>query len=186
MQVAAAQTTLTAAQAEVERLGFESFVLSVDIQKTQTKLASAEADTKASAVLLYKRPDSASVTNLIGSTQGSGSLVEAKQYLKHVSEKRRNDLTRAQRLRNTLETQKNELDAQKEQADGARAQAEASKNEIDVAVREAAGGARRGGVGAGELRGICGRALRRGRRPRGGEGEGRRRDPCDSCRVHHE
>ena len=95
VQVAAAQTTLAAAQAEVERLGFESFVLSVDIEKTQTKLASAEADTKASAVLLYKRPDSASVTNLIGSTQGSGSLVEAKQYLKHVSEKRRNDLTRA-------------------------------------------------------------------------------------------
>jgi murein DD-endopeptidase MepM/ murein hydrolase activator NlpD len=132
-RVAAAQAALAAAQAEVERLGFESFALSVEIEETQAKLAAAEADTKASAVLLYKRPDSASVTpNLIGSTQGSGSIVEARQYLKHVSEKRRNDLARAQRLRTTLGVQKDELDAQARQAEEARAQAEASKNEIDA------------------------------------------------------
>ncbi len=133
-QVAAAQATLAAAQAQVERLAFESLVLSTQIDKTERKLANAEADTKASAVLLYKRPESASssVTNLIGSTEGSGSIVEARQYLKHVSEKRRNDLARAQRLRKTLAVQRNELDAQQQQADDAAAKAEATKAQLEA------------------------------------------------------
>ena len=130
-QVAAAQATLAAAQAEADRLGFESLVLSLDIEKTQRKLTSAEDDTKRSALLLYKHPDSQSVVNLIGSADGSGALVEGKHYLERVSEKRREDLARARRLRKTLDTQKSELDAQKQQADDARAQAEATKIQID-------------------------------------------------------
>jgi murein DD-endopeptidase MepM/ murein hydrolase activator NlpD len=131
-RVVAAQAALEAAQAEVVRLSLEAVVLAADIETTQAKLADAEDDTKRSALLLYKHPDSASVINLIGSADGSGSLVEGKHYLEQVSEKRRNDLARAQRLRKTLDAQQQALSARRTAADEVRAQVEAAKIEIDA------------------------------------------------------
>jgi murein DD-endopeptidase MepM/ murein hydrolase activator NlpD len=139
-QLASAQATLAAAQADVDRLGLAAFFLSVDMEKTGQKLAVADADVKTSAVLMYKSPDGASEINLIGSTDGSGAIVEGKHYLKRVSAKRRADLARATRLREKLAGQKDELASQQQQADTARATAEATANQIAtlVAQQEAA------------------------------------------------
>jgi murein DD-endopeptidase MepM/ murein hydrolase activator NlpD len=131
-QVAAAQASLAVALADLERLNFAELLLAEKIDKTQTKLADAEADTKKSAVLLYKRPDSTSMMDLIGSADGSGTLVEGKHYLERVSEKRRDDLTRSQRLRKALDEQQSTLDDQQSKADAARVEAEETKNRIDA------------------------------------------------------
>jgi murein DD-endopeptidase MepM/ murein hydrolase activator NlpD len=138
VQVVAATDALTAAQAEVDRLGFEAFVLGVDITKTQQQLAAAEAEAKAAAVLLYKRPDSQSIVNLIGSADGSGSIVEGKHYLERVNEMRRADMARAERLRKKLAQQQTDLDAQQQQASDARAAAETAKEQIDTLVAQQA------------------------------------------------
>jgi len=130
-RVVAAQAAFDAAQVEVERLGFEAFVLGAQIEDTMAKLASAEADTKRSALLLYKQPDAGSMMTLIGAADGSGAVVEGKHYMERVSEKRRNDLARAIRLRKELDRQRAALDAQRVAADEVRAQAEAAKTEVE-------------------------------------------------------
>ncbi|HEX5586568.1 MAG TPA: peptidoglycan DD-metalloendopeptidase family protein [Acidimicrobiia bacterium] len=131
-QVAAAQASLAAAQADLDSLNFAEVLLTAKIDKTQVKLADAEADTKKSAVLLYMRPDSTSVLDLIGSADGSGAIVEGKHYLERVSQKRRDDLARSERLRKTLDEQKSDLDAQQAKADATRAEAEATKSRIET------------------------------------------------------
>jgi len=129
-QVSAAEATLASAQALVDHLTAESATLTEQIDKTQTKLTSALNDAKASAVLLYQRPDTFSSLNLLGSADGSGSIVEGQHYLHQVSAKRRRDLARAERLKATLQGQKDELHTQQDQADQARAQAETTKNQV--------------------------------------------------------
>jgi len=130
-QLDASQASLAAAQAEIDRIGVVSTLLVAEIDDTQRKLDDASEDAKASAVLLYKRRNNSGVMELIGSTNGSGQFVEAKQYLEHVSKKRRNDLSRADRLRKALDGQKAELDEQHRLADEARAQAAAKAQEIE-------------------------------------------------------
>ena len=130
-QVASAQATLTAAQAEVDRLAFATSLVLANIEKTQAKLVDAQNDAKTSAVLLYQRPDAASVVNLIGSADGSGAIVEGTHYLQQVSAKRRDDFARAARLKRVLDDERAQLQVQQEKANDARTQAEATKNQIE-------------------------------------------------------
>ena len=135
-QLDASQASLAAAQAEIDRIGVVSSLLVAEIDETQRELEDASEDAKASAVLLYKQRNNSGVLELIGSTSGSGQFVEAKQYLEHVSQKRRNDLSRAHRLRKALDGQKAELDEQHRLADEARAQAAAKAQEIESLVAQ--------------------------------------------------
>jgi len=135
-QLDASQASLAAAQAEIDRIAVVSSLLVVEIDDTQRKLDDASEDAKTSAVLLYKRRNDSGVMDLIGSTDGSGQFFEAKQYLERVSQKRRNDLSRADRLRKALDGQKAELDDQQRLADEARAQAAAKAQEIESLVAQ--------------------------------------------------
>ena len=135
-QLDASQASLSAAQAEMDRIAVVSSLLVAEIDETQRKLDDASEDAKASAVLLYKRRNDSGVMDLIGSTDGSGQFFEAKQYLERVSQKRRNDLSRADRLRKALDGQKAELDEQHRLADEARTQAAAKAQEIESLVAQ--------------------------------------------------
>jgi murein DD-endopeptidase MepM/ murein hydrolase activator NlpD len=130
-QLDASQADLDVAQAQADRLGFASSLLAAQIEDTQHKLDAARDDAKATAVLLYKRPQDDGMLDLIGSADGAGQVVEADRYLERVSHKRRNDLARADHLRKELDAQKAQLDEQQQQADDARDQADAKAEEVD-------------------------------------------------------
>ena len=55
-----------------------------------------------SALLLYQHGDGAEMIGLLGSADGSGQLVEGKQYLQRVSDKRQDDARRVTKLRAQL------------------------------------------------------------------------------------
>jgi murein DD-endopeptidase MepM/ murein hydrolase activator NlpD len=135
-QLAGAQSAADAAQARVDQLGFAAALLSARIDTTQQKLEQAQADAKASAVLLYKGPTNSGVMDLIGSTDGAGEVVEAQRYLERVGDKRRNDLARADRLRKVLDGQKAELGDQQAAAAAARDAAAATQQQIESLVTQ--------------------------------------------------
>jgi murein DD-endopeptidase MepM/ murein hydrolase activator NlpD len=84
-----------------------------------------------SAVLLYqRRSTSGTVVELIGNTGGSGSFVEAKQYLQHISDKRHRDADRVNALRADLTDQQTRLAETQHQAELARDQARDEQTRI--------------------------------------------------------
>jgi murein DD-endopeptidase MepM/ murein hydrolase activator NlpD len=131
-QLTAANARLTAAQADVDRLNFAEFVLTAKADATKVKLDVAKDDVRRSAVLLYQHGDGAAMIGLLGSTNGSGQLVEGKQYLQRVSDKRQRDADRVARLQAQLADQRTQLAQQKELADAARAAANDEKSKLDA------------------------------------------------------
>ena len=91
VRLAAANDRLVAAQATVDRLGFEALALQVKVEATEKKLAAARDDIRHSAVLLYRHGSGSAMIGLLGSTDGSGELVEGKHYLQRVNDKRQDD-----------------------------------------------------------------------------------------------
>jgi murein DD-endopeptidase MepM/ murein hydrolase activator NlpD len=126
----AANDRLVKAQAESERLDVGSYLLSIQVQKTQKKLEEAKAATRRSAVLLYQRSDSSALLDLMGSADGSGDFVEGSQYLHRVSGKRQGDALRVGALRAELGDQQTKLEASRKLADNARDQATAEQQRI--------------------------------------------------------
>ena len=167
----AANERLTAAQAQVDRLGFIALVLQAKVDVTQKKLATARNDVRHSAVLLYRHGDGAHMIGLLGSTDGSGQLVEGTHYLQRVSDKRQDDARRVTKLKDQLESQQQDVAAQKQVADaGARGSRRREGEARRARGTAAARARRRRGGGAGRER----RA-----RHRGGSATSR---PTPSCR----
>ncbi|MGZ4633465.1 MAG: murein hydrolase activator EnvC family protein, partial [Actinomycetes bacterium] len=137
-RVAAANDRLATAQAAVDRLGFEALALQVKADATQKKLEAARNDVRHSAVLLYRHGDGAEMIGLLGSTDGSGDLVEGKHYLQRVSDKRQGDARRVTKLKEQLDAQRGALAQQKQQADAARAAAADDKAQLDALAEQQA------------------------------------------------
>ena len=139
-RLAAANDRLAGAQATVDRLGFEALALQVKADATQKKLSAARDDVRHSAVLLYRHGDGATMIGLLGSTDGSGELVEGKHYLQRVSDKRQDDARRVTKLKEQLDAQRDALAQQKQEADAARTAAADEKAQLDeLAAQQAAG-----------------------------------------------
>lgn len=122
---------LTAAQAAVDRLGYEALVLQAKADATQVKLDAAQRDVRRSAVLLYRHGDGEAMIGLLGSTDGSGALVEGKHYLQRLGDKRRADAARVTKLKAQLETQRAAIAQQEQEADAARTSAADEKAQLD-------------------------------------------------------
>src|SRR5690349_11382806 len=131
VRLAAANDRLAAAQATVDRLGFEALALQVKVEATEKKLAAARDDVRRSAVLLYRHGTGTAMIGLLGSTDGSGQLVEGKHYLQRVNDKRQGDANRVNRLKEQLDAQRDAVAQQKQQADAARAAAADEKAQLD-------------------------------------------------------
>jgi murein DD-endopeptidase MepM/ murein hydrolase activator NlpD len=130
-RLGAANDRLAAAQANVDRLGFEALVLQVKVDATQKKLTAARNDIRKSAVLLYRHGSGTAMIGLLSSTDGSGALVEGKQYLQRLSDKRQADARRVTKLKEQLDTQRAAVAQQKQDADAARAAAADEKAQLD-------------------------------------------------------
>ena len=130
-QLAEANDRLVKAQAESDRFAVDTFLTSVQIDKTQKKLEEAQAAARRSAVLLYHRSDSSAMLDLIGSADGSGNFIEGKHYLQRVSGKRQGEAQRAIALRAQLDEQKARLEVSRKLADEARDQANAEQQRIE-------------------------------------------------------
>ena len=146
-RLAAANARLVDAQATVDRLGFEALALQVKVDATEKKLVAARNDVRRSAVLLYRHGTGTAMIGLLGSTDGSGQLVEGKHYLQRVSDKRQDDARRVTRLKAQLDAQRDAVAQQKQDADAARAAAADEKAQLDelaaqqARARDAAAGA---------------------------------------------
>jgi murein DD-endopeptidase MepM/ murein hydrolase activator NlpD len=68
---------------------------------------------------------------LLGSSGGSGELVEGKHYLQRVSDKRQADARRVTKLKEQLDAQEDALAQQKQDADAARGAAADEKAQLD-------------------------------------------------------
>jgi murein DD-endopeptidase MepM/ murein hydrolase activator NlpD len=137
-RLAAVNDRLTAAQADVDRLAGEQQALQVKVEATQKKLDAARDDVRHSAVLLYQHGDGTEMIGLLGSTDGSGDLVEGKHYLQRVSDKRQDDAKRVTHLKQQLDAQRDAVAQQKQQADAARSAAADEKAQLDaLAVQQA-------------------------------------------------
>ena len=68
--------------------------------------------------------------SLLGSTTGSGSLVEGNHYLRRVSDKRQGDAARVNRLKAQLDAQQADVATQKQAADAARAAAADERDKL--------------------------------------------------------
>ena len=130
-QLAEANERLVQAQAESDRFAVDTFLTTVQIDKTQKKLEEAQAAARRSAVLLYHRSDSTAMLDLIGSADGSGNFIEGKHYLQRVSGKRQDEAQRAISLRAQLDEQKARLEVSRKLADEARDQANAEQQRIE-------------------------------------------------------
>lgn len=128
--LADANAELTATQAESDRLANESIALQMRIDDTQQKLERARAAARRSAVMLYLRSDSAAMLDLIGSADGSGQVVEGRQYLKHINGKRHALADRVSVLRSELNDQAAQLAENRHAADAARDQAAAQQAQV--------------------------------------------------------
>jgi murein DD-endopeptidase MepM/ murein hydrolase activator NlpD len=126
-----ANAKLAEAQATVDRLGLEALALQVKVDATEQKLAAARDDVRRTAVLLYRHGDGATMIGLLGSTDGSGELVEGKHYLQRVSDKRQGDARRVTKLKDQLDVQRDAVAHQKQDADAARAAAADEKSQLD-------------------------------------------------------
>jgi len=135
-RLTAANDRLAAAQNQVDRLGYTALVLKAKVEVTQKKLAAARDDVRHSAVLLYRHGDGADMMGLLGSTTGSGQLVEGKHYLQRVSDKRQRDARRVTNLKNQLEAQQQDVADQKKVADAARSAAADEKDQLDKLAAE--------------------------------------------------
>ena len=128
--LSAANDRLVQAQADSERFEVGSYLMSIQVQKTQKKLEEAKAATRRSAVLLYQRSDSSALLDLMGSADGSGDFVEGSHYLHRVSGKRHGDALRVGALRQELDDQQTKLEASRKLADDARDQATTEQQRI--------------------------------------------------------
>lgn len=131
VRLTAANDRLVGAQATVDRLAFEALALQVKVEATEKKLAAARNDIRRSAVLLYRHGSGSAMIGLLGSTDGSGELVEGKHYLQRVNDKRQEDARRVTRLKDQLDTQRDAVAQQKQEADAARAAAADEKAQLD-------------------------------------------------------
>ena len=123
----------------MDQLGFTALILQAKVDATQKKLVAARDDVRRSAVLLYRQSDDADMLSLLGSTEGSGQLVEGKHYLQRVSDKRQGDARRVTKLQDQLEAQQQDVAEQRAVADAARAAAAAEKDQLDqLAAQEQA------------------------------------------------
>jgi murein DD-endopeptidase MepM/ murein hydrolase activator NlpD len=128
-----ANQRLASAEADTQRFDAEAAALQTVIEKTQRELDEAKAATRRSAVLLYQgRSDSSSLLDLIDAASGSGSIVEGKQYLEHVSDKRHADADRVGALRAALDKQQQALDEKRKAADDARDQAAQEQQRVQA------------------------------------------------------
>ena len=128
-----ANQRLASAEAVAQRFAAEAAVLEAQIETTQRALDEAKAATRRSAVLLYQgHSDGSSALNLIDAASSSGEVVEGKQYLEHVSDRRHADADRAGALRVVLDKQHTELSARRKQADDARDQAAQEQQRIET------------------------------------------------------
>ena len=126
-----ANQRFAAAAAEAQRYDLAAFVLEAQIETTQRKLDEAKAATRRSAVLLYQgRSGSAALTLLDG--DASGEIVEGKQYLEHVSDKRRRDAEVVGVLRAELGRQQAALNEARKRADDARDAAAAEQARVQT------------------------------------------------------
>ncbi len=137
-RLAAANARLVDAQATVDRLGFEALALQVKVDATVKKLTAARNDVRRSAVLLYRHGTGTAMIGLLGSTEGSGELVEGKHYLQRVSDKRQDDARRVTRLKAQLDAQRDAVAQQKQDADAARAAAADEKDQLDALAAQQA------------------------------------------------
>jgi murein DD-endopeptidase MepM/ murein hydrolase activator NlpD len=128
--LADANAKLAATQAESDRLANEAIALQMQIDDTQQKLERARTAARRSAVVLYLRSDSAAMLDLIGSADGSGSVVEGRQYLKHINGKRHAIADRVSALRSELNDQAAQLAENRHAADAARDQAAAQQAQV--------------------------------------------------------
>ncbi len=128
--LADANGELAVTQAESDRLANEAIALQMQIDDTQQKLERARAAARRSAVVLYLRSDSAAMLDLIGSADGSGSVVEGRQYLKHINGKRHAIADRVSALRSELNDQAAQLAENRHAADAARDQAAAQQAQV--------------------------------------------------------
>jgi len=132
-QLDTANQRLATAQADTQKYALASELLATQIETTQQKLDEAKAATRRSAVLLYqRRSDSSAMLGVIGAADGSGEIVEGKQYLEQVSDKRHADADRVTVLRAQLAKQQDDLNATSKQADDARDQAAAEQNRVET------------------------------------------------------
>jgi murein DD-endopeptidase MepM/ murein hydrolase activator NlpD len=91
-----------------------------------------------SAVLLYRHGDGESMIGLLGSTDGSGELVEGKHYLQRVSDKRRADARRVTKLNEQIDAQRDEVAQHNEEADAARQADADEKAQLDALAAQQA------------------------------------------------
>jgi murein DD-endopeptidase MepM/ murein hydrolase activator NlpD len=146
-RLAAANQRLSDAQATVDRLGFVGLTLLVKAEATQKKLDLARNDVRHSAVLLYSHGTGEAMIGLLGSTDGSGALVEGNQYLQRVNDKRQADARRVTKLKDQLDAQRADIAQQKQTADAARAAAADEQQQLNqlaqqqASARDAAAGA---------------------------------------------
>jgi murein DD-endopeptidase MepM/ murein hydrolase activator NlpD len=136
-QLDSANQRLAAAEAETQKYALAAQELAAQIETTQRKLDEAKAASRKSAVLLYqRRSDSSAMLGLIGAAEGSGEIVEGKQYLEHVSDKRHADADRVTVLRAQLAKQQDDLNAASKQADDARDEAAGEQRRIATLVTQ--------------------------------------------------
>jgi murein DD-endopeptidase MepM/ murein hydrolase activator NlpD len=137
-QLAAANSRVAAAQADVDRLTFASMVLEGKATATRAKLEQAKHDVRRSAVLLYQHNDGAEMIGLLDGTNGSGQIVEGKQYLHRVSDKRQDDARRVTKLQSELAAEHDQIAQQQQTADAARAAANDEKAKLDALAAQQA------------------------------------------------
>jgi len=129
-QVAAATTRIAAAQGEIDRLTAVAGILQGEVAKTEKKLERAESDVRRSAVLLYMHGGGAQTISLLGSTDGSGAIVEGNAYLQRLNTKRHDDARRVSHLKAQLADQQQQVAAKEHAASDARAAAQSEKDKF--------------------------------------------------------
>jgi murein DD-endopeptidase MepM/ murein hydrolase activator NlpD len=129
--LSAANDRLGRAQADSERFGVASLLMSIEIQKTQKRLAELKVATRRTAVLLYQHSSRSAMLDLMGSADGSSDVVQASHYLDRVSGKRQHDAQRVNAVRGELRDQQTQLDASRKLADDARDQATTEQQHVE-------------------------------------------------------
>ncbi len=123
---------------QIAQLDAEMNVIRGQISTVQADIDEVVDQARDTAVRMYKRPQGASMSNLITGGDGFDRLVEGSQYLERVSERRRQDLQKVARLKAELEDQQSLLDGKRKSADAARADADDAKRKADALVAEQA------------------------------------------------
>jgi murein DD-endopeptidase MepM/ murein hydrolase activator NlpD len=138
VQVDAANVRLTAAQAEADRADALAAQVQAQVDDTIRQIHKAQDDMRTSALLLYTQHDNDTSTmlGLLTTTYHSGPIVEGKHYLEQVSDKRRRDAVRVNKLKDALQVQQAQVAEQQKAADDARNEAATQKQQLDALVAQ--------------------------------------------------